>query len=146
MVGVSASECNRAEVIKACCSGVFQLWHDRGGFKACGDSCLGQRQVEDVSQDLCQLSSTGPELTSRVAIRASSLKCSSPAQFSTHIDEGDCKGWWSAGNTLLMASSCLCMHVFISQNAERALQLLWGIVFNIKSDKWGSYSTVEKGL
>lgn len=69
-------------------------------------NCLGQWQVENASQDLKQLSSTGPEHTSRDAIRASNLTCISPAQCSVHMSvEDSVRGWWSAGSIPLKAAS-----------------------------------------
>src|SRR4029434_8823522 len=79
-------EAHRAKVIKARCSGMFWHRHDGGGFKVCGDSYLGQKQVEDVSQDHSQLPSTGPEHASV---------------------EASVRGWWSLGSTALMAASWL---------------------------------------
>ncbi|KAI5106773.1 sacsin [Silurus meridionalis] len=82
-------QCYRAVVVQARWIGVFWHWHNGGAFKASGNSCLGKRQVEDVSKDPSKLLSTCPD-ESRDVVRSSGFVCADPAQCITDICEGEC--------------------------------------------------------
>lgn len=78
------------KVIKGQSSTRFWNWHNGGCFEAGRDDGLGQREVKDVGENVCQYC-TNPKHSAWNAIRASSFMCIHPAQGRAHITGGKCE-------------------------------------------------------